>query len=303
MLDEVISAINIQPDQKNIIVDGTLGLGGHARAIIGKMGKGDIFIWFDADEGNLQLAQNNLIQESEAKWVQKLFIHSNFRNLKMKLEEQWITEISGIYLDLWVSSVHLDDPEKWFSFKQNWPLDMRFEKTWGTLTASEVVNYYEERDLFMLFQKYGEEPMSRRIASEIVKQRKETHFETTKQLADCIETVSKFHKSKNRIFQALRIEVNDELWALTEVLNNGIELLQKWWVFAVITFHSLEDRIVKQLFKKETRDCICRDIICTCHHEKCLRLINKKPILPQTQEIEENQRSRSAKLRIAEKIK
>jgi len=191
---------------------------------------------------NLALASKKL--ETLQTKTKILLIHSNFEHLQEKLIEYNIDSITGIYYDLWVSSMHFDEAERWFSLRLDGPLDMRFDtRSWKT--AADILNYYEEKDLFEIFKQYGEEPHARKIA---------------------------------------------------------INILKPWWDIFVISFHSLEDRIVKQVFKRETRDCICSDIICTCHHKKSLLLQNKKPILPWEIEQKENSRSRSAKARHAKKI-
>lgn len=300
LLEELVDAIDIHDDRQNIIVDGTLGLAGHASVIVSKMNKWDIFIGFDADERNLALAKDRLEKlETQTKIV---LIHSNFEHLAEKLSEHDISTITGIYYDLWVSSMHFDEAQRWFSLRLEWPLDMRFDTRSGR-TAAEVVNYSEEKDLFTIFKEYGEEPHARKIAARIISSRKQKKFETTTDLCNFLDSEINSHiKTKTRVFQALRIEVNGELDTLKSSLNQAINLLETGGNIFAISFHSLEDRIVKQLFKRETRDCICSDIICTCHHKKSLKLTHKKPILPWEKEQKENSRSRSAKARHAQKI-
>jgi 16S rRNA (cytosine1402-N4)-methyltransferase len=301
LLHELVDAISIQKNNKNIIVDATLGMAWHAKEIIAKMNPWDTFIWFDADEKNLQAAKQRLESLFPNSKVHIVLIHSNFVHLKDELKKRNIEEITGIYYDLWISSLHVDEAERGFSFKLNGPLDMRFDKS-AWKTAADIVNSFSERELKNIFSHYWEEPKSYKIAAKIVEKRKQTKFTTTKQLSDTIEEVSKDPKSKNRIFQALRIETNNELEHIKVSLKDAIELLEKDGTIFVISFHSLEDRITKQIFKKETRDCICSDLICSCHHKKCLQLLSKKPILPSKKEVEYNQRSRSAKARSAQKI-
>ena len=300
LLDELVWAIKVHPDRKNIIVDCTLGLAGHACKMIEKMNPGDTFIGFDADENNLKLAKER-IEKSNKNKIEVILIHSNFLNLKEWLLEHWITSITGIYYDLWLSSVHIDNPARWFSFQNDGPLDMRFDKrSW--IKASEIVNTYHKDDLEKIFSQYWEEPSSRKVAEAIALQRKEKKFTTTKELADLIWSISRYPKSKTRIFQALRIEVNSELKNLEISLHDAIELLETDGNIFAISFHSLEDRIVKQKFKRESKDCICRDIICSCGHTKSLKILTKKPILPTEEEQKQNSRSRSAKARHAKKI-
>lgn len=179
---------------------------------------------------------------------------------------------------------------------------MRFDTRSGK-TAADILNYYEEKDLYELLKNFGEEPHSRKIAAKIITERKKKKFVNTTDLTDFLDTEINSHiKTKTRVFQALRIEVNSELLTLETSLKQAINLLQQDGDIFVISFHSLEDRIVKQLFKQESKDCICSDIICTCHHHKSLKLIHKKPILPSQEEQKINTRSRSAKARHAKKI-
>ncbi len=298
LLEELIEHIEIFNDRKNIIVDATLWMWWHASKIIDKMNKGDTLIWFDADEKNLLLAKQRLDSINKDNKVKLILINSNFVNLKEELVERWIEKVTWIYYDLWLSSLHLDEADRWFSFMQDWPLDMRLDKSrW--VTAADIVNSYTAKELREIFIKYWEEPWANKIAHMIVNLRKKDKFKTTLELSEIIPW---WPKTKSRIFQAIRIEVNKELENLETSLKDAIDLLEKDWTVFVISFHSLEDRITKQTLKRETKDCICSDLICTCGHKKCLKLINKKPILPSKQEIDFNPRSRSAKARSATKI-
>jgi 16S rRNA (cytosine1402-N4)-methyltransferase len=300
LLEELVSAIDVHPDKKNIIVDCTLWLAGHASQIIQKMNPGDIFVGFDADERNLKLASEKL--EALQTKTQIILIHSNFESLREKLLEHNIESITGIYYDLWVSSMHFDEAERGFSLRLDGPLDMRFDtRSWKT--AADILNYSEEKDLLGIFKEYWEEPHCRKIAARVISSRKKRKFQTTTDLTNFLDSEINSHiKTKTRVFQALRIEVNWELDTLRESLSQAIKLLKLDGNIFVISFHSLEDRITKQIFKRETRDCICSDIICQCGHKKSLKLINKKPILPSEQEQKINSRSRSAKARHAQKI-
>ncbi len=300
LLNELVDWIKIFQDKQNIIVDATLWMWWHAEKIIKHMNSGDIFIWFDADIKNLELAQKRL-KGGDNKGIKIIFINSNFCNLKSSLNKEWIEKITWIYYDLWLSSLHVDEADRWFSFRLDWPLDMRFDKTYWK-TAADIVNSYTQSELRSIFIKYWEEPASTKISAKIVEKRKEKRFKTTSDLSNLIWEVSKNAKSKNRIFQALRIETNKELENLEKTLKQALELLEKTWRIFVISFHSLEDRITKQIFKKETRNCICSDMICSCMHKKSLKILTKKPILPSEEEIKDNPRSRSAKARLAEKI-
>jgi len=298
LFNELVENIRIFEDRQNIIVDATLWMWGHASEIIKKMKKWDIFVWFDADKRNLDIASKKLEQTFKESEIKLIFINSNFVNLKEELKNNAIENITWIYFDLWLSSLHLDEAERWFSFMLEWPLDMRLDNNrWRT--AANIVNSYKQEELREIFLKYSEEPWSNKISARIVEHRRKQKFKTTTELS---EVIPGWPKTKARIFQALRIEVNNELENIEIALNDAIKLLQKDWNIFVISFHSLEDRITKHIFKKESRDCYCKDIICTCKHERQIKVNTKKPILPSEKEIEENIRSRSAKARSATKI-
>lgn len=298
LLNELVDSIDIKKDEKNIIVDCTLGMWWHASKMIEKMNSGDIFVWFDADIKNLELARIRLDEVNKNKKVEIHLINSNFWNIKDELEKIWIKEITWIYYDLWLSSLHLDEADRWFSFMNDGPLDMRLDKTkWKT--AADIVNSYKDSELREIFLKYWEEPGANKISKLIVENRRKKRFETTLELAKIIPWPIKV---KSRIFQAIRIEVNEELEVLEKSLLDAIKILKKEWNIFVISFHSLEDRITKNIFRDESRDCICDDIICSCLHKKSIRILSKKPILPSEEEIKQNPRSRSAKARLAQKI-
>ncbi len=302
LLCELVWGIEIKKNAKNIIVDCTLWMGWHAREILKKLHKWDIFVWFDADKRNLDIVKPELEKEFEWTGIEIKFINDNFVNLKFRLNEIWIEKITWIYYDLGISSLHIDEGERWFSFKLDGPLDMRFDTSYW-ITAKEIVNSYSKDDLIKIFREYGEEPSSRKIAEEIILERKKWfRFKTTKDLADIIWKVSRFPKSKTRIFQALRIETNKELEVIKKSVSDAIEMLESGGNIFVISFHSLEDRIIKDIFKKESKDCICSELICVCKHKKKLSVLTKKPLLPSSEEIKVNPRSRSAKARNAKKI-
>ncbi|NVP17892.1 16S rRNA (cytosine(1402)-N(4))-methyltransferase RsmH [Candidatus Gracilibacteria bacterium] len=298
LLNELVDSIDIKKDEKNIIVDCTLGMGGHASKMIEKMNSGDIFVGFDADIKNLELARIRLDEVNKNKKVEIHLINSNFGNIKDELEKIGIKEITGIYYDLGLSSLHLDEADRGFSFMNDGPLDMRLDKTKGK-TAADIVNSYKDSELREIFLKYGEEPGANKISKLIVENRRKKRFETTLELAKIIPGPIKV---KSRIFQAIRIEVNEELEVLEKSLLDAIKILKKEGNIFVISFHSLEDRITKNIFRDESRDCICDDIICSCLHKKSIRILSKKPILPSEEEIKQNTRSRSAKARLAQKI-
>ena len=314
LLNELVSNIEISSEKQNIIVDCTLWMWWHFLWVIEKLFLWDIIIWFDTDNKNLELAKIRIseeIKKNKDKFniidsyskvnknkINIIFINSNFIELEKQLDNIGIEKVTWIYYDLWLSSLHLDEAIRWFSFMNDWPLDMRLDKTSG-ITAAKIVNSYTSSELREVFLKYWEEPGANKIAHIITDKRKVQKFETTKQLADVIPWPVKV---KARIFQALRIETNAEMEALEKSLNDAIKLLSKSGTIFVISFHSLEDRIVKQTFRRETKDCICSDLICLCNHQKSLKLITKKPIIPSLEEISINSRSRSAKARCAKKL-
>lgn len=298
LLDELVDSITIFNDKKNIIVDCTLGMWWHASKIIEKLNPWDTFVWFDADIKNLELAKIRLEKIIGNKKIEIKFINSNFNNLKDELKKEWISSITWIYYDLWLSSLHLDEADRGFSFMLEWPLDMRLDKTkWKT--AADIVNSYTASELREIFLKYWEEPWANKISAKIVENRKKKKFKTTSMLS---EIIPGWPKTKSRIFQAIRIEVNGELKALEKSLEEAIMICEKGSKIFVISFHSLEDRITKHFFKKESKDCICNDLICSCKHEKKVKILTKKPIIPSLEEIKNNPRSRSAKWRCAQKI-
>ncbi len=301
LFHELVGSAEISASEKNIIIDCTLGFWWHAKEIIKKMKKWDIFIWFDADEKNLNLARENISSTLEEKEVESIFIHSNFLYLKEELEKRAIDFVTYIYYDLWLSSMQVDDGERGFSFKNDGPLDMRFDKSkWKS--AFEVVNFYKKDQLIKIFREYGEENLAKKIAENIETERKKKKITTTKELANIIDTVRWDPKTKARIFQAIRIEVNNELENIEISIKNALEKLKKWGRIFIITFHSLEDRIVKNILRDESKDCICSELVCNCKHKKTIKVLTKKPIIPSVEETKNNPRARSAKARIWEKI-
>jgi len=299
LYQEFLEYFPISTEKQNVIVDATLGMGWHARGILSQMKKGDIFIGFDADIRNLSRVQPVLENEFSQKGIQLHFIRDNFVHMKSRLEEKGIHAITGIYYDLWLSSLHVDEGERGFSFRYDAPLDMRFD-TSLPLRASDVVNTYSQKQLQDIFQKYGEDPQSAKISHIIVEKRHSGKILTTKQLSEIIETVSPFPKTKMRIFQALRIEVNSELHNLETSLLHAIDMLQSEGHIFVISFHSLEDRIVKHILREEKKK-QQKDIFGNTP-QKQLQLLTKKPLIPTTEEIQKNPRSKSAKARCAKKI-
>ena len=300
LLNEIVEML--QPEKRRVIVDGTLGLGGHAKVLLAKMPAAGKYIGFDLDNDHIAIAQKRLKDFSE----QLVVVHDNFSTLADKLKEMKLKGADAILLDLGMASPHVDNPEKGFSFLHDGPLDMRFNKD-APYTAADVVNSYSEKELLRIFREYGEEHKARKIAHEISLVRKNHPFKTTKQLADFIEKHVKrmghIHPA-TRVFQALRIEVNKELDSLVNVLRAAVEVLRPGGRIAVISYHSLEDRIVKHFFKDQTRDYVnVPGEIKTTKLDPTLDILTKKPIVPTDEEVLQNPRSRSAKLRVAQRLK
>jgi 16S rRNA (cytosine1402-N4)-methyltransferase len=282
------------------VIDGTLGVGGHTKALL-DAGVSEV-LGLDLDLMALGIARETLAGYGERAHI----VHASYADMTTEAHRIGWEEVDGILLDLGLSSMQLDRPERGFAFMHDGQLDMRFDPNGSRPTAAEIVNYTDERELSRLFFEYGEEAQSRKIAQAIVRGRP---FETTRQLAAVIEQVvprrkeDKIHPA-TRVFQALRIATNDELGTVERALPIAIDLLRPGGRLAVISFHSLEDRIVKQAFKLASTDCICppKVPICVCGHEASVRLVNKKPIIATEDEIAHNPRSRSAKLRVVEKL-
>ena len=298
---ELIDGLNIKPD--GIYVDATLGYAGDSKEILSRLKRGFLFA-FDQDEEAIKYSDNEL---SKIGKNYKIF-YSNFRYLKEKLGEEKIKKVDGIVFDLGLSSPQIDETERGFSFMRDAELDMRMDLN-NELTAKKVVNTYSLNDLTQIFYKYGEEDFARPIAKNIVGHRFEKEICTTLELVEIIKEsvpLKYFIKEhpERKIFQAIRIEVNDELSALEETLDDAIKMLNKGGRICVITFHSLEDRIVKQMFKKYSDvDPLVKGLpVIPKEYKPLIKLINKKPILPSGIELEENSRSKSAKLRIIERV-
>ena len=301
LLKESIDGLNIKPD--GIYVDGTLGYGGHSSKILSELTTGHLYS-FDQDLDAIEASKERLSKIGKNFTI----IHSNFENLKEKLAEHGITKVDGILFDLGLSSPQIDNKERGFTFMVDAPLDMRMDQT-SKLDAESIVNTYSIEELTNIFFIYGEEKMSKVIAKKIVSERLNKKIKTTKELVKIIESAvgaKYFNKNhpERQIFQAIRIEVNSELKVLKNVLPDAIDLLNKEGRMSVITFHSLEDRIVKQIFKKDSEvDELVKGLpVIPEEYQPKLKLINKKPILPSDEELKENSRSRSAKLRIVERI-
>lgn len=298
LLNESIDGLNIKSN--GIYIDATLGYGGHSEAILKKLTDGYL-IAFDSDQEAIDYSRDRLSKISN----NFKLIHSNFENMKSELNELGITKVDGIVFDLGFSSPQIDDESRGFSFQKDARLDMRMNKE-QKLSAYEVVNNYKVEELTDIFYRYAEEKYSKAIAKRIVERRP---INTTLELVDAIlsSVPTKYANTRHPervIFQAIRIEVNRELKVLESVLPDAIELLNEGGRISVITFHSLEDRIVKQTFKcnSEVNDLVKGLPVIPEGYKPKLKLINRKPILPSEEEIKENSRSKSAKLRIVERI-
>ena len=303
LLDECIEGLNIRPD--GVYIDGTAGGAGHSSVIASHLSESGRLIALDQDETAVAVATERLSKFGERARV----VRSNFCKLESVCRELGIEAIDGLLLDLGVSSYQLDTAERGFSYQADAPLDMRMDIR-NPLTAAQVVNEYSEDALRRILFEYGEERFSSRIASNIVREREKAPIKTTGELVEIIKrsipSASKDggHHPAKRSFQALRIEVNAELDVIAPAIRSAVRLLKPGGRVAIITFHSLEDRIVKQTFAALAEGCTCPKSfpVCVCGNRPKVRVLTRKPILPSREELEINPRSRSAKLRVAEKI-
>ena len=303
MLNECLEGLNIKSD--GIYFDGTLGGAGHSSEILKKLNKNGMLIAVDKDDDALKVSAERLSKIADNFIVRK----SDFKNFAKVLDDANIDKVDGFLLDLGVSSYQLDNAERGFSYMQDAPLDMRMDTT-SQLTAEQIVNEYSAEKLIKIFYEYGEENFAKQIVRNIVEYRNLKRITTTGELADIIKRsvpkkvqIQKGNPCK-KVFQAIRIEVNGELTGLEKTVEQMISRLKKGGRIAIITFHSLEDRIVKNVFKDCATGCICPKSfpICVCNHIKQVEIVNKKPIVASNLEQENNSRSLCAKLRIAEKI-
>lgn len=302
MLEPCIDALNIRPD--GIYVDGTMGGAGHSSEIAKRLVNGKI-VAIDQDSDAIAAGGERLSVYGE----RAIVVEDNFKNMKNVLSFLGIRGVDGILMDLGVSSYQLDCGERGFSYNIDAPLDMRMSRK-QKLSAYDVVNTYSEQELADVIYNYGEERFSRRIAANIVKKRSVNPIETTLELAEIIKASIPAsnrregpHPAK-RTFQAIRIEVNNELGMLHDAVSDAVDMLNKGGRIAIITFHSLEDRIVKTVFSEKAKGCVCPPEfpICVCGHQPQVKLITRKPIEADERELEINPRARSAKLRVAEKL-
>jgi 16S rRNA (cytosine1402-N4)-methyltransferase len=301
--DTILDYLNPRPGV--LFIDGTLGAGGHEAAILDATGPDGRLLGFDRDAAALDVARANLARFGDR--VQS--VHASYAEMGRIAPEMDFGAVDGVLLDLGYSSMQIDDPMRGFGFRQEGPLDMRFDRR-ESRTAAELVNTLGEYELADLIREYGEERYAKKIARAIVGARP---LESTKQLADLIERITPRPKSRpgkkpihpaTRTFQALRIAVNDELDMLRDALPQAVDLLKPGGRLAVISFHSLEDRIVKQFTRYEATDCICppEQPVCTCDKQVRLKIITRKPVGASEEEIAQNPRSRSARLRVAERV-
>lgn len=302
LLNECLENLAIKED--GIYVDCTLGGAGHSSHILERLSEKGMLIGIDQDTDALRAAKERLKNYNNVKYV-----HNNFYNIDSILEELEIEKVDGILMDLGVSSYQLDEGERGFSYMQDAPLDMRMNRD-NDFSAYDVVNKYSVDELYRVIKDYGEEKFARRIANFIVERRETKNIETTLELVDIIKDAIPAkarregpHPAK-RTFQAIRIEVNGELRILNKAIEDGVKRLNKGGRMAIITFHSLEDRIVKLKFRELADPCTCpKDFpVCVCGKEAMVKLVSRKAIDPTAEEVEENPRSRSAKLRVIERI-
>lgn len=304
LLFETIDNLNIKPD--GIYVDGTLGGGGHSFQILKRLGDGGRLIGIDQDEDALKAAGERLaIFEDKVTTVR-----SNYCHMKQVLHDLGIEKVSGIVLDLGVSSYQLDEPERGFTYREDVPLDMRMDRR-NPKTAKNIVNEYSEMDLFRIIRDFGEDKFAKNIAKHIVAAREKKEIETTGELIEIIKAAipakvraTGGHPAK-KTFQAIRIELNQELEVLQNSLDEMIDLLEDGGRICIITFHSLEDRIVKTIYKTNENPCTCPSHfpVCVCGKKPKGKVITRKPIVPSDEELEYNSRAKSSKLRVFERIR
>ena len=301
LLEETISELKIKED--GIYVDGTLGGAGHAYQVCSRLGERGRFVGIDQDEAAILTGQDRLAEFGDKVSI----VRSNYCNMKEVLHGLGVEKVDGIVLDLGVSSYQLDTVERGFSYKEDAPLDMRMDNR-QNMTAKDIVNTYSEMELYRIIRDYGEDKFAKNIAKHIVRMRQEKEIETTYELNEAIRAAIPMKVRKNtghpskKTFQAIRIELNKELEVLNNTLQDMIDLLNENGRICIITFHSLEDRIVKSIFRKNENPCTCPPTfpVCMCGKESKGKVITRKPILPSEEEMENNRRSKSAKLRVFE---
>ena len=303
LLNETIDSLNIRPD--GIYVDGTLGGAGHALKVVKRLGPKGRLIGIDQDADAIAAAGERLKDYDG----QVTIVRNNYEQIDAILSDLGIPKVDGIYLDLGVSSYQLDTPERGFTYREDAPLDMRMDQR-NTTTAADIINGYSEFDLYRIIRDYGEDKFAKNIAKHIVRAREEKRIETTGELIEIIKAAVPMkvravggHPAK-KTFQAVRIELNKELEVLNQSIDKMIELLNPGGRLSIITFHSLEDRIVKTRFRNNENPCTCPPDfpVCMCGKVSKGKVITRKPIVPSDEEIENNKRAKSSKLRVFEKI-
>ncbi len=299
LLQQTVDYVFTEKDGKYF--DGTIGFGGHANELLKRLSERSLLIGSDKDKSAFDFCKKRFAGDKRVR-----LYHSSFVNINLIAKIEFIEGFHGIYADLGVSSFQLDEATAGFSFSKDVPLDLRMNRSEGK-TAAEILNELDENEIADIIYKFGEEKKARKIAKLIVEKRKTKKIETTFDLRNLVEKAvprKYLTKSLSRVFQALRIYVNNELDDLREFLSKAVDLLNPGGRLTVISFHSLEDRIVKEIFKYEELDCICppESPVCTCNKKPRLKILTKKPILPNEEEIKRNPRARSAKLRVAEKL-
>lgn len=302
LLYETVDSLNIKPD--GVYVDGTLGGGGHAWEVCRRLGEQGRFIGIDQDADAIRAATERLREYGDKVTI----VRSNYEHIAEVLKNLGISQVDGIYLDLGVSSYQLDTAERGFTYREDAPLDMRMDQR-NTRTAADIVNTYSEAELYRMIRDYGEDKFAKNIAKHIVRVRQEKPFETTGELIEAIKAAIPMkvravggHPAK-KTFQAIRIELNHELDVLERSIDTMIDLLKPGGRLSIITFHSLEDRIVKVRFRENENPCICPPgfPVCVCGKVSKGKVITRKPIVPSEEEIEENKRAKSSKLRVFER--
>ena len=304
LLNEVLAFLDVKNKQK--FIDGTAGNGGHLLAIAAQARKAKV-MGIDLDQASLDDLQLEVVRKGLSQRIQ--LVQGSYKDIDQIASEAKFGPVDGILLDLGFSSFQLDDTGRGFSFQSDGPLDMRYDLK-NRLTAERVVNTYHQKELEQVFVRYGEEKFARRIAAAIIAKRKESLIKTTKQLAEIIRQALpvsvrfKANDSIRRVFQAIRIEVNHELDNLKEFLPKAINLLNSKGRLAIISFHSLEDRIVKEFFNQQTRDCVCPPEFptCVCDKISTVKILTRKPVTAGSEEISVNPKSKPAKMRAIEKI-
>lgn len=302
LLDETIEYLNIKPD--GIYIDGTLGGAGHAYQVCSRLNEQGRFIGIDQDEAAIEAGKKRLEPFGDKVTI----VRSNYVNMKQVINDLGIEKVDGIVLDLGVSSYQLDNAERGFTYREDVPLDMRMDQR-QSRTAKNIVNEYTEIELFHMIRDYGEDKFAKNIAKHIVAARQEVPIETTGQLIEIIKGAipakvrAKGGHPAKKTFQAIRIELNQELEVLNNSLDDMIDLLREGGRICIITFHSLEDRIVKTIYRRNENPCTCPPSfpVCTCGKKPKGHVVTRKPIVPTKEEIEENKRSKSSKLRVFER--